>query len=434
MKEIIIVTLISIFNTILYAQENWKYLDENTVDVTDQGLKFDSSFYENQVYLFGFIHGSATPQEMDYRILENLCHNGVKYYAPEVDISLAYFLNKYLESGNEDLLQYITYYYSNNVPQDASHEFMAKWRKIYALNKTFGSKEKIKIIGFDRMIDEGLSLTHLANLAPIVPTGISEIDGLKEFTNTTFEEIHIKSGKPVIKSGKSWSYFFGGEKAELFQKLKSLYSNDSQAFLSHFGVNSNEVDFVMKNITQKNREERIFMNFMTIASPIIEKGKKIYGNFGYFHIQQGPINGKRPFAAMIKEETTFSIVSIQGLLIDSECLDHAKLCSDGTLAIKEVKFKKMKYCGYRVSSELDGHTKKEKVSGIEYFENIAGNEKSIFLTCLYKNDSPFLNLMMFADFKQGSENWQVDPNLFTTDYFQYLVVMNRSAANTHRLE
>lgn len=434
MKIIFTITILMISGPLLKAQEVKKYLNENTTEITTEKLNFDSEFYQNQVFMFGFIHGSEIPQEMDYRILENLSQNGVKYYAPEVDASMAFFLNQYLESGDEDLLNYITYHYSNNVPQDASHEFMEKWRKIYSLNKTYSETEKIIVIGFDRMIDEGLSLTHLAHLAPINLTGVPEIDSLKNFTNISFEEIHIKSGKPVMKSGKSWSYFFGGKKAEMFEKLLNLYTKDTERFLKHFGQNGSEVESLMKNVTSKNREEQIFRNFKNIADSLLDTDNKIYCNYGYFHIQQGPINGKLPFAAMIKEKTDFSIVTIQGLLINSVCLDHAKLCSDGNLIIKGVKFKKMKYCGYKTSSELDGHTKKEKVSGIDYFEDVCGEESSIFLTCLNKDGSPFENLMMFANFQKGAENWQVNPNSVAIDYFQYIVVMNKSAANTHRLE
>lgn len=431
-KTILVVsfTVLFISNSVAQIQE---YLASNSKDISENEISFEPTFYDNQIFMFGFIHGSATPQKIDFKLLKHLNRKGVKYYAPEVDVSLAYFLNIYLKNGDEQLLDYITYYYSLRVPQDASIEFMAKWREIYQLNKTLNQANKIKVLGFDKMIDKTLALTHLAHLAPKKESGISEIDSLKHFTNTTYSELHIKSGKPVWKSGKSWDYFFGGEKAELFNRLNKLFENDKEAFLVNFSDNAEMVKMIFELTQKKNREKTIYENFQKIATPLINKGEKIYCNYGYFHIQQKAINDKPSFASMIKKEGRYSLTTIQGLLIDSDCLKHTKLCSDKNIEIKGVTFKKMNYCGYETSTELDGHTSSEKVNGVEYLEELLSTN-DIMLTSLVSKESPFFDKMMFADYSKGGKYWQVEDSSVTTDYFQYIITMKNSKANTHRLE
>lgn len=410
-----------------------EYIISNSQDITSNEISFEPSFYENEIFMFGFIHGSATPQEVDFRLLKHLNQKGVKYYAPEVDISLAFFLNQYLVTGSEQLLDYITYYYSFRVPQDASIQFMDKWRKIYQLNKNLNQENKIKVLGFDKMIDKSLALTHLAHLAPKNEVGIPEIDSLKYYIKTTYSELHVKSEKPIWKTGKSRDYFFGGDKTELFNKLNGLFENNQDVFLENFGNNAEMVQMIFELTQKKNREKTIFENFQKVAEPLIKKGAKIYCNYGYFHIQQKAINNIHSFAAMIKKETNYSLVTIQGLLIDSECLKHVKLCPDKKIEIKGVSFKKMNYCGYETSTEEDGHTSSEKINGIEYLEELLTTSK-IMLTSLVNNESPFFDRMMFADYSKGGKYWRVEDNSVATDYFQYIITMKNSKANIHRLE
>jgi len=97
---------------------------------------FDDDFYQNDLFFFGFIHGSATPQLLDYELLVHLYGKGIRYYAPEIGYSYAFFLNHYLETGDESYLNYVLEdEVRKSVPQDASLEFKEKWKKLYRFNK-----------------------------------------------------------------------------------------------------------------------------------------------------------------------------------------------------------------------------------------------------------------------------------------------------------
>lgn len=406
-----------------YLQENIIYLNSNTI-------KFNPDFYKHQIYFFGFVHGSATPQEVDFELLKHLHSKGVRYYAPEVDASLAFFLNKYLLSGDEDLLTFIVHFYGLRVPQDASVQFKEKWRKIYRWNKTLKESDKITVLGFDRPISKEVCLTNLAFLA----SDNGRLDRLKKFRTFDYKSINIDSGKPVIKSGKSFEYFFGNEKTKAFNQLQKSYENNPDEFLDNFELQNKVLaKHIFESYKESNREKAIFNNFNKIADPIFSKGEKLYCNYGYFHIQQELINGQKSFAKMIKDEGKYSIISIQGLLYNSACLDHVKLCFDKKVTIKDVEFKKMNYCGYKTSKTLDGDSFFERAKGIKHLKKVM-NSYNIGLIDLTSKNSPFKEDNLLASFKPGGKNWKVEKNATTTEYFQYVIIMQNSKANIPYVE
>lgn len=44
-------------------------------------------------------------------------------------------------------------------------------------------------------------------------------------------------------------------------------------------------------------------------------------------------------------------------------------------------------------------------------------------------NSPFFNIMMFADFSRGGKKWKVKENTVNNDYFQYILLIKHSKPN-----
>ncbi|MEO1714768.1 MAG: hypothetical protein AAFU60_15670, partial [Bacteroidota bacterium] len=79
---------------------------------------------EHRIFLFGAIHGTQLTQEADLILLKrHVESNRVRIYLPEMDGCLAFFLNNYLETGDQKALQEVVGLYKDFVPQDASLEF-----------------------------------------------------------------------------------------------------------------------------------------------------------------------------------------------------------------------------------------------------------------------------------------------------------------------
>lgn len=405
------------------------YLNQHSqvIDFFAPQIHFDDTFYQNDVVFFGFVHGSEKPQLLDFELLHQLAGNGFRYYAAEVDYSLAFFFNEYLSSGDESYLDFACHQYRMRVPQDASIQFKDKWRRIQALNQSLPEKDKITVLGLDYAYSTDLTLTHIAYLSPEQNTGNALVDSLQEFKNLEMNEISIYSGKPAFKSGKGWDYFFRTEKGKYYERFVSEYQKDSTKILAAFGENAVHLRHLMNQSEARFREEVIFDNFNKLCVPLLEKSEKIYANFGYFHIQQDKINGSMPIAGLVKN-AGYKTTSIVCMLSESECLKTSKLKRGEPFEIKGTTFRRSHYAGYSSSKFWDGDHLFEKVDGLKHLKKESGKNE-VVLFQLNASRSPFYDSKLLAHFSRGGKKWQLEPNTSTTDYFQYVILVQNSATN-----
>ena len=148
MKYILLSVIIIFGECSLNAQNS---LQGITVTGKLDSLSFTKAFpsmLENDLIFYGFIHGTELTQQVEANLLIELMKNGVRYYAPEVSKSGAYFLNKYLSTGQEKYLSYVLQSYI--APQDASIQWIEKYREIFNFNQTLIKKDRLIIIGTDK--------------------------------------------------------------------------------------------------------------------------------------------------------------------------------------------------------------------------------------------------------------------------------------------
>jgi len=426
MKSIIFILTLLIYSQSLSSQAiEASYLQKNhqKVDLNTPSFHlFDEEFYQHDLFFFGFIHGSATPQILDYELLVHLYEKGVRYYAPEIGYSYAYFLNHYLQTGDESYLNYvledeIRYI----VPQDASIEWKEKWKKIYAFNKAKNEEDKIKIIGTDH---EDLNLTFLAHLAPNEQTGIILIDSLHFFKKLPkhldiIPLIGKKIYRPIIRANLYQDYYEDSFRKRFYE----AYTKDKKTFLKPFGINEKEVEMIMdvnEAIKDKYRENAIFLNFKKLVFPLIEQGEKVYSNFGYTHVLQEKIDGYPYIANRVKEGfgDKIKLISILGIMANSEVM----------------KYRTYKSKGYRISKFWDGDSILERVKGIKMLKRIAkGNDVTLFK--LNGKNSPFNKSLYFVNYTRNRESifrkgrFETERGSSTTDYIQYLLFIQNSKSN-----
>ena len=447
MKELLL--LLFTFSFIFYsnpanAQKEIKpFLAKNheKVDLKNPEFQsFDADFYDHDIFFFGFMHGSATPQVLDYELLVHLHEHGVRYYAPEVGYSGAFFLNQYLETGNESFLDYVI---DNGyrAPQDVSMEFKEKWQKIYRFNQKQKNEDKIQILGTD---GGRPNIRHIAMLAPENTTGISVIDSLQYFKNPDKEKpnFSVYSGKHFFNNGKSWRDFFDEQPiASIRRQFFEMYEKDPQLILKNFGENAKELKYMMtlyEEAEGKRREPVIFENFKKMVIPKVQAGAKVYSNYGYFHVLQDKINGGKPIAHLLKEELNgfqVKVVSILGIMANSEVLDGQKMKKGKKFYAKGYKFHELDYSDYKNSKRWDGDGFMMHNVGVKTLKQLCkGQDVSLFK--LIGPQSPFDQEMYFINFKTYRESllrkgrWETTPGAVTTDYIQYLFFIQNSAPNT----
>lgn len=396
----------------------------------------DPSLFGYQAVFFGFIHGSASPQVADYVLLEYLVAQGTRYYIPEVDYSMAYFLNRYLATADEKLLELITYHYANKVPQDASIQWQEKWRKIAALQQQLPDSKKIIVLGTDApSYDRRLALSHLAYLAPASPTGNPWVDSLRNYRNYQFEDLSIWSGKPVyelaVATGQTTlDFVYALDSRYHFAKRFFAYASQHvEEVAKVFGANHEEARKVLMADLDMERELHLFRQFDQQALPLIEAGEKVYANFGYSHIHQAPVGGYDYLAARIKQaHPDLKLASIVGLLAHSKALKERVFKKNGEeIRERGVVFEAAACTGYKPSSTWDGHSLWERPMGIETITRRAGRMPYLWLD-LTQDRSPFRDKPYLARYSRGEKTWPVDPNCVATDHYQYLLLMQFSAS------
>ncbi|MCE7994360.1 MAG: erythromycin esterase family protein [Roseivirga sp.] len=392
-------------------------------------IHHQTSFLNHDLYFFGFIHGGVTPQEVDFILLKSLHQQaGLKYYAPEVDPSMAFFLNQYLITGDENLLKTLTKFYEKRVPQDAGIEWMEKWQKIRQLNLQTPETRRIRVLGTDFPISANLTLAHLASFLPKNKTGISTIDSLSHFSHLYYpEQPAIWSGKPILESGKPWSDYFPDPAASYFDRLFDYIKENANEASHVFGQNWELAKSLIETVDRESRETVIFENFQKQAIPLMRKGEKIYANFGYFHIQQGKINGRESVAFKLQNslDKDLSMVSIQGLLAKSSVLKEKKFTKAPEIMIKDLRFTGMAYNGFKHSRSWDGDSFFERAKGIGILKRIVKTD--VILIDLNKEGSPFKSSDYLAAFSRGGKKWKLEKDQSTTDYFQYIIYIQNSA-------
>ncbi|MBV6645500.1 MAG: hypothetical protein KI790_08615 [Cyclobacteriaceae bacterium] len=439
MKILFFLLLITVTSKEIGAQSLKDYLKNNAVLSPYEKLEIEFSskqLLDENLIFFGFIHGSAAPQYLDFKLLEYLVReNGLRYYAPEVDYSQAYFLNLYLKTGRREVLDFVVYFYSKRIPQDASTALLDKWQKIYALNQSLPEEQKIKIIGTDYpSVDKRIAITHLANLVKGKTFNHPMLDSLAIFQDLSIDDRNIWSGKPAAEKIRE----YGGYTYDYVYPLSSRY-NFSRRFMDYYkshkkvilqAVGDLRSEFVdIMEAKSKKRETHIIESFKSQVIPLIESGYQVYSNFGYGHIHQSPISGFCPLACALKNEfPAIKLVSILGLLAKSKVLKETKMKKDDHEIVERgLTFKSISYQGYKTSSIHDGHSFFERLLGIQQLIRYAG-KSDVLMMKLTANNSPFDDDAFLVAYKRG-RGLSIEPDQVTTDFFQYVILMQNSDSN-----
>ncbi|MFK8056311.1 MAG: hypothetical protein AB8F78_09360 [Saprospiraceae bacterium] len=389
---------------------------------------------ESDLIFYGFIHGAETPQHVEAQLLIELLKKGVKYYAPEVSPSGAYFLNKFLATGNEDYLHYVLQTYA--APQDASKQWIEKYNKVYTFNNTLPDSDRLSIIGTDREDSDKLKISHLAHLLPDEETGISIIDSLKLYLAPE-ETLHFTNGKHLFKlafkHGCSYKDILYDQKSQHYfaKRFTAYYDEHTEKVLGYFKHNREEVMGLMTS-SKTDRETTITDRFTQKIIPLLEEGQKVYSNYGYAHVLQESFNGKTYLAGRLKRAyPNLSIYSILSQLADCSVLESAKVCEDRKIKRYGKTITLAKVCGVSNSTEWDGDTTKERIRGLDEIQQVtpASGISLIPVANLSQEQSAS---RYFIDYEDGknTDDIKLDLTKTTSDYFQGLIFIQGSKANT----
>lgn len=350
---------------------------------------------DKEIFFTGENHGIKVNELLDMKFLRLFKEKvDFKYYLCELSYSDAYFLNKYLESGDIKILENI--YKPLKGTFAWNKESYDHWKKVYEFNKTLPQDRKIQVVGVDIEHQIQNALRYMTTILPNkeVPNEIaSKINELNDRWNS------LENIKENINP-KELVDFSEGLKKDL-QKKEGIYKNYLGE--NYFGfklVNdnilyTNEAYSVNDKEFNKVRDKRIYENFKKVYDNL-PKGK-YYGQWGLNHIFQKDQAGVKWAAAAMNEK---------GSSLENKVLSIAYI-------YENCKF--MNKTSDRNYSVADINTNNSNV-----FNDITTKDCAMFK--LNGKDSPFSQNLIWitSDY--------IPKNGVTTDFYQYLILVKNSQA------
>jgi hypothetical protein len=278
---LILLTLLTASATLAQIDTTYATLPKEEIvpdSPTNFGL-FDEAFYQNQLFLLGESHGVQKPQEVDFELLKHLNQKvGVRHYIAEVDVAQAYYLNQFLQTGDENTLMKVFRFWVAEKAQWANKDFYKKIQRIRSLNQTLPENRRVQFVGIDRIQDK-----------PVVADYVAEPRTLRPVADSLLAQ--LRASRPDSVVGTTAQEWLADEQANesAYRKLAGPNVTDLNRILTHIG-----------NLkTVRSRETTIFTNFSDVLPRL--NNEKLYGFWGFFHVLQSPTKeGSKPFASRIK--------------------------------------------------------------------------------------------------------------------------------------
>jgi len=404
---------IGLFLTYSSVAQNEKqnYLSKNKFDLNK--LK---SFPQKGMKLIGFgaYHGSAKTEDAEILLFESILKNEpIKFYFPETDFSIAYYLNEYLKSGDEILLQDLIKNYGIRVPQERSIETFNKWVKLREINNNLPENKRVTVLGADIVVSYKYSFKHLLKLAEPGIGNWQKLDDLKrtvEIDTANFYPYKETYAKNLLK-----------EFVSDFESNEALYAkfiNDKKSF-SHL------IATLKSSFKRGDREENNYLNYVELSKIYKFENDLKFFRYGFSHllkIKEDDNNGASFFTKLIEKGVykKEDIISIMGYLTESEVL-WKDIFEDG----KYVESKNEGGFGI-------GDYEKEYFKGIDELKKQKVSDKTIFR--LNKSESPYFvkntSDLMEVILDPAPEK-QIDyTQKSTAEFIDYAILISNSNANT----
>ena len=130
-----------------HIRENHSVIYSKKETMKDLSI-IDNDLKDHEIFLIGENHGVKANVELKMKFLKYFKKKiNFKYYICELPFSMTYFLNRYLETGNDAILKDI--YEPTKGTYAWNKDEYDYWRDLYKYNKTLPSDDKIILIGID---------------------------------------------------------------------------------------------------------------------------------------------------------------------------------------------------------------------------------------------------------------------------------------------
>ncbi|WP_010291836.1 erythromycin esterase family protein [Clostridium senegalense] len=376
-----------------YLKKNYSSVDlEDESEFKDLAI-MDSDIEGKELFFTAELHGTKANEQLNMKFLKYFKEKtDFKYYLCELSYSDAYFINKYLETGDikilEDIYKPLKGTFAWN--KDSYNHF----KKLYEYNNTLPKESRIQVVGADIEHQPINAYRFLVDVLPDkeAPKEIkSVIDKIKnKFNNSgefdkTFAQCSNELQNSIEKNENIYKEYLG-ENFTGFNLVNLNVLNSVEAYKHE--------DYVDWNNT---RDNMIYKNFQILQKEL-PKGK-YYGQWGLNHTFQSKEKDIMWFAAYLNSDDSIFKNKILTVIYNYDDCDMMGITDTMEYTTNELN---IMYPQIKETNNL-----------------LEGNLNIYKLT---SENSPFSETPMYYTFN-GEE---IEANML--DFFQYIVCIKDSKA------
>ena len=284
-----------------YMKNNYSEIDINHKDEFLDLKIVEEDLQDKDIFFTGEVHGIKANADLNMKFLKYFKEStDFKYYLSELSFSNAYFLNKYLKTGDEEILEDIFKELKGSYSWNMDN--FNFWLELYKYNNDLPEEKKIEILGVDIELQPFTSYRYLVEVIPDEDPPL-EIKKMLDNTVNTFNRLseaeygsiygNAKDLQNDIVVKESVYRKYLGEHYFGFKTVVANLLNYEKAYKNK----RNQVDW--NNL----RDEMIYYNFVLLQRRI-PKGK-YYGQWGVNHIFQSKEKNISWFSTYLNEDEIY---------------------------------------------------------------------------------------------------------------------------------
>ena len=370
------------------------YLTKNSESVSlEDPFSFDivtEDILNYSLILVGEIHGFEEPTKFDVEFFDHI-HSGfnVNSYLLEMDHSQAYFMNKYNETGDTELLDKVLEKWVVNAGRN-NHDYRERWINLRGVY----TDQPFTYYGNNNISDYDLLVEHINELAQ---------EQIIELDNSISDSLKLTQVKFTL---------------ETLLDTINLDSNSSDLFWNYRHLLKN----VTYDLEDKNREETLTENLVDLYNHYKLKEEKVYGFYGIGHTLLDTFkSGYEPMASRVSKFDPWfknEILSLNFIFCDSYMIMPSR-------ALPGILQDQGEYTRMPVSYD---NIWLSYMYGIEDLKNVTEERTKTIIKLDGENSPYFKSNRLFRMFKllPIGQVINAQEGSSTTDYGQYVIFVRNS--------
>lgn len=310
-----------------YLKENYSAIDlEDESEFKDLAI-MDSDIEGKEIFFTAELHGTKANEQLNTKFLKYFKEKtDFKYYLCELPYSDAYFINKYLDTGDIKILEEI--YKPLKGTFGWNKDGYNHWKKLYEYNNTLPKESRIEVIGVDIEHQPVNAYKFLVDVLPDkeAPEEIKTVIGkIKSTFNDLdkFDETFAQCSKELqndIKEKESIYKEYLGEKLASFNLV-------NLNILNKVNIDNHIEDKVDWNNT---RDKMMYENFHILQKELPKR--KYYGQWGLDHTFQSKEKDKMWFAAYLNSDDSIFKDKILTVIYNYDNCEKMDISENGRYA------------------------------------------------------------------------------------------------------